>query len=111
MNAIELVSGGLAIFFGLIVLHLLRQRRISEREGLPWLGLALLLLVAVALRRQLDLLAWHLGVAYAPTLWLVFGLVALLVICLRLAVGLSQVQARVVRLTQELALLRREASR
>ncbi len=111
MNAVELVTGGLALCFGLVVLHLMRQRHISEREGLPWLGLALLLLIAVILRRQLDLLAWRLGVAYAPTLWLVFGLVALLVVCLRLAVGLSQMQARIVRLTQELALLRKEAAR
>ena len=111
MNPVELITGGLGLAFGLIVLYLMRQRRISVREGLPWLGLALLLLAAAALRRQLDLLAWRLGVSYAPTLWLVFGLVALLVICLRLAVGLSQLQARVVRLTQELALLRREESR
>lgn len=111
MGPVELATGSLALLFGLIVLFLMRQHHISEREGLPWLGLALLLLAAVALRRQLDVLAWRLGVAYAPTLWLVFGLVALLIICLRLAVGLSQLQARVVRLTQELALLRGEASR
>ncbi|MHB9146758.1 MAG: DUF2304 domain-containing protein [Symbiobacteriia bacterium] len=108
MNAVQLTTGSLALVFGAIVLDLMRRHRISEREGLPWLGLALLLMAAVALRRELDLLAWRLGVAYAPTLWIIFGIIALLTISLRLAVGLSQLQAKVIRLTQELALLREE---
>jgi len=47
-------------------------------------------------------------VAYAPALWLLIGLVGLVGVCFRLAVMVSNLQARVVRLTQELALLQKE---
>lgn len=108
MSGVTLLGIAVALLFAGSVVQLLRARHLSEREALPWLGLSLVLLLAVVLRYPLDAIAAWLGVWYAPTLWLVLGVVGLLLICLRLAVGISQLHARVVRLTQEVALLRRE---
>lgn len=99
----------LGLGFGWVVVQAMRRRRLSEREGLPWLALSLLLLGAVFLRHPLDRLAAWLGVQYAPALWLLVGLVGLLTICLRLTMVVSALHGRVVRLTQELALLKQEA--
>lgn len=108
MGRVELVVAMLGLGFGWSVLTAMRRRKLSEREGLPWLGLSLLLLGSGFLRHPLDRLAAWLGVQYAPALWLLVGMVGLLLICLRLTMVITALQARVVRLTQELALLDRK---
>lgn len=108
MGRVELIVALLGLAFGLSVLQAMRRQKLSEREGLPWLTLSLLLLGSGFLRTPLDRLAGWLGVHYAPALWLLVGLVGLLAICLRLSMLLSALQSRVVRLTQELALLQKE---
>lgn len=108
MGRVELVVALLGLGFGWIVLTAMRRRKLSERDGLPWLGLSLLLLGSIFLRQPLDRLAAWLGVQYAPALWLLIGMVGLLTICLRLTMVITALQARVVRLTQELALMEKE---
>lgn len=111
MKLLDLFCALLGLAFGAAVLQLARRQRISAREAMPWLGLSAVMLLMVALRRPLDVVAGWLGVQYAPALWLVVGLIGLLSICLRLAVEISKLQAKVVRLAQEVALLQREEKR
>lgn len=108
MDRVEWVVALLGLGFGWSVVQAMRRRKLSEREGLPWLALSGLLLGAVFLRQPLDRLAAWLGVQYAPALWLLLGMVGLLGICLRLTMVITSLQARVVRLTQELALQERK---
>ena len=108
MDRLQLVVLVLGAGFAWSVLTAMKHRRLTEREGIPWLCFSLLLIGAIFLRHPLDRLAAWLGVAYAPALWLLIGLVGLVGVCFRLAVMVSNLQARVVRLTQELALLQKE---
>lgn len=110
MDRLQLVILLLGLTFAWMVFKAMQHRRLAEREGLPWLGLSLLLICSIFLRRPLDQLAAWMGVAYAPALWLLIGLVGLVAICFRLAVMVSALHGRVVRLTQELALLQKEES-
>lgn len=111
MDRLQLVVLLLGLSFGWMVLTAMQHRRLAEREGLPWLGLSLVLIGSIFLRGPLDQLAAWMGVTYAPALWLLIGLIGLVAICFRLAVMVSSLQARVVRLTQELALLQKEGER
>lgn len=108
MDRLQLVVLLLGLGFGWMVMKAMQLRKLTEREGLPWLALSLLLIISIFLRHPLDRLAAWLGVDYAPALWLLIGLVGLVAVSFRLAVLVSNLHARVVRLTQELALLRKE---
>jgi hypothetical protein len=107
VDRVDWVVSLLGLSFGWGVVQAMRRRQLSERDGLPWLGLSLLLVGSIFVRKPLDRLAAWLGVQYAPALWLLVSMVGLLGICLRLTMVVTNLQARVVRLTQELALLER----
>lgn len=107
-HRVEWLIALLGLAFGWSVIQAMRRRKLSEREGLPWLALSLLLIGSIFLRRPLDGLAAWLGVQYSPALWLMVGMIGVLGICFRLTMVITNLQARVVRLTQELALLERE---
>ncbi|MCG0238818.1 MAG: DUF2304 domain-containing protein [Firmicutes bacterium] len=108
MNRVAGLVTLLGLAFGWTVIQAMRRRKLSERDGLPWLGLSVVLIAAPLLRQPLDRVAAWLGVHYAPAIWLLVGMIGLFFICFRLTMVVTDLQARVVRLTQELALMKQE---
>jgi hypothetical protein len=86
----------------------IRRRVLSEQVAMIWLGVSIcmVLLSATLPTHILDRVAHLVGVAYPPELLLLLAALFLVVLVFHLSLGQAKLQARVTRLTQEVALLR-----
>lgn len=98
----------LGLGLGLVVLELVRRRWLRERYALLWLLTGLSLMLFSWKRSLVEGLAHTLGIYYAPSALFLLGFFFLLLLNLQYAVALSRQSEMVVRLAQEVALLRQE---
>ncbi|MEW6172615.1 MAG: DUF2304 domain-containing protein [Bacillota bacterium] len=91
-----------------LILDLIRRRHLKEKYALLWLATALVLLVFAANRSLVEVLAHVLGIYYAPSALFLLGFLFILALNLQYSVALSRQSERVVRLAQEVALLRQQ---
>ncbi|ACX51267.1 hypothetical protein Adeg_0091 [Ammonifex degensii KC4] len=98
----------LGLGLGLVVLELVRRRWLRERYALLWLLTGLSLMLFSWKRSLVEGLARTLGIYYAPSALFLLGFFFLLLLNLQYAVALSRQSEMVVRLAQEVALLRQE---
>jgi hypothetical protein len=86
----------------------IRKRILGEQVAMIWLGVSIcmVLLSATLPTHILDRTAHLVGVAYPPELLLLLAALFLVVLVFHLSLAQAKLQARVTRLTQELALLR-----
>ncbi|MDN5363244.1 MAG: hypothetical protein PWQ91_305 [Eubacteriales bacterium] len=97
-----------SFIFLLMVLNFVRRGRLKEQYAILWIFFGLILIV-VSLRVEIiDWLAALLGVVYPPSLLFLLGIIFCLSLIVHLTVVVSRLEERVVRLTQEIALLRAE---
>jgi len=89
----------------LVTVQLIRKHRLREEYSLIWLAASLGILFFSLFGGLAKLLATLFAVAYAPTLFLVFGLLFALVVLLSQSVALSAQSNRVRDLAQHIALL------
>lgn len=101
----------IALLFLAWIVELLRRRRLREQHALVWLLVAVVMLLVTLDSRLVDGLARRLGIAYAPSLLLVFGLLFSFLVILSQTISISHLTERVTRLSQELALLKHELER
>jgi len=98
-----------AVIFSLVLLtvivQLIRKHRLREEYSLVWLAASLGILFFSIFGGFAKLLATLFAVSYAPTLFLVFGLLFALVVLLSQSVALSTQSNRVRDLAQHIALL------
>lgn len=88
-----------------MTLQLIRTRRLREEYALVWLGASLAIFIFSIFDRLNIFLAGALGVRYAPTLILVFGLLFCLVLLLSQTVLLSTQANRIRDLAQCIGML------
>lgn len=98
----------LGLGLGIAVLELVRRRYLRERYALLWFLTGSSLMLFSWKRSLAEGLAHALGIYYAPSALFLLGFFFLLLLNLQYAVALSQQSERVVRLAQELSLLRQE---
>lgn len=98
----------LAVVFILVVLDLVRRKRLKEKYSLLWLLVGAVMLTLASSRQLLESAANRLHVYYAPSLLFLCGLIFSFALILHVTVVLSRLEDRVVRLAQEVALLRAE---
>ncbi|MDH7578837.1 MAG: DUF2304 domain-containing protein [Bacillota bacterium] len=98
----------IGLLFLLVVLRLVRNGNLQERYALLWLFAALVIIVLALGPSLLDRLAGILKIYYPPSLLFFVAIMFCFVLLLHFSVVLSQLSRRVVRLTQEVALLRYE---
>ncbi|RDV84503.1 DUF2304 domain-containing protein [Ammonifex thiophilus] len=98
----------LGLGLGLVVLELVRRRWLRERYALLWLLTGLFLMLFSWKRSLVEGLARALGIYYAPSALFLLGFFFFLLLNLQYAVALSRQSEMVVRLAQEVALLRQE---
>lgn len=105
-GAVYLLTLGISVTLLCLIIALIRRRQLKEKYALLWLATALVLLVFAAKRSLVEVLARELGIYYAPSALFLLGLLFLLALSLQYTVVLSRQSERVVRLAQEVALLR-----
>ena len=113
MIPLELRLLSLAVLLALFlwVVWLIRQRRLSVQDSLPWLVSTVLAIVAAAFPPLLGALSRAIGVQVPTNALFGASLVYLAVNVLTLTITSSASAARVRRLAQECAMLRADVER
>ncbi|MEW6183146.1 MAG: DUF2304 domain-containing protein [Bacillota bacterium] len=107
-GAVYLFTVGVSAALLYLILDLIRRRHLKEKYALLWLATAMVLLIFAANRSLVEVLAQVLGIYYAPSALFLLGFLFLLALNLQYSVALSRQSERVVRLAQEVALLRQQ---
>ncbi|MGZ5040690.1 MAG: DUF2304 domain-containing protein [Usitatibacter sp.] len=97
---------GLGLAVG--ILHLVRRDHLYIRQGVFWIGIALVSLLFGVWPYLIDSLGEVFGVAYPPTLLLLAAIIVLVVKALLGDMALTQVRRDMRRLNQRIALLESE---
>lgn len=90
-----------------VVFDLVRRRRLTEGLSFVWIVGSIGLVVCVVLSKQFTALARFLGIKYPESAVLVLGIGTLSVASLYLCTRITQLSLRVVRLAEEVAILRK----
>jgi hypothetical protein len=90
-----------------LIIDLIRRRQLKEKYALLWLATALVLFVFAVKRSLVEMLAGALGIYYAPSALFLLGFLFMLALNLQYTVMLSRQSERIIRLAQEVGLLRR----
>lgn len=97
----------LVIGFGLAygILHLVRRDHLYIRQGVFWIGIALLSLALAIWPYLIDTLGVAVGIAYPPNLLFLVAIVVLVLKALLSDIALTKVRRDLRRLNQRIALL------
>ncbi|MMZ63698.1 hypothetical protein D1872_259710 [compost metagenome] len=108
--SIYALSVGLAFLFLLLVLELVRRQKLKEQYSLLWILFSVVLFIVSFNVTLIEWIADRLGVKYAPAILFLFGLLFCFAFILHLTIVITRLSAQVLRLTQELTILKeREA--
>ncbi|NLP14070.1 MAG: DUF2304 domain-containing protein [Clostridium sp.] len=99
-----------SILFLLIVIELVRKNKLQERYSLLWIFISIVFLILSSTSVLLDSLAKSLDIKNPPSLLFLLGLIYLIVYSLNTTVVVSKQNERIIRLTQELSLLKQKMS-
>jgi hypothetical protein len=108
MTSILWLSFGLSIVLLLLIMGLVRRRRLKEQYALLWIGFGVIMIVLSLNSAWLNGLASLFYVYYAPSLLFLFGIVFCLLLIIHLTVVLSSLSDKVIRLVQEVSMLKKE---
>ncbi|RAV05440.1 DUF2304 domain-containing protein [Paenibacillus sp. YN15] len=102
------ISAAAGFGFLLLTGELIRRRKIEERYALLWLLLGLAIALFSFAPGLLERLSRLLQVHYAPSLLFLLGLLFSLAFIMHLTIVMSRMHRRMVRLAQEVAILKEE---
>ncbi len=105
------VAAVASIVLTVILLELIRRRKLKDELWIPWLLAAITPLIASLWISPWAAVARWLGIVYEPALLLALGILLLTAMILYLAVVVSTLMRRNLRLAQDLALLRQRVER
>ncbi|RCX19203.1 hypothetical protein DFP94_105220 [Fontibacillus phaseoli] len=107
---IYILSVAVAFLFLLLVLELVRRQKLKEQYSLLWILFSAVLFIVSFNVSLIEWIAARLGVKYAPAVLFLFGLLFCFAFILHLTIVVTRLTAQVLRLTQELTILKeREA--
>lgn len=89
-----------------IVIYLLVQRKINERQSLFWIFGSVIILILSVMPKSLDVFASFFHVDYPPVLLFLFAILILLVITLYQSIQISMLQSHLRELTQYIAVFK-----
>lgn len=108
----EMSIYGLCALLGLLfvgcVLELIRRRKVEERYAVLWLLLGMTMTWMSFFPSMLDKASGFFGIHYAPSLLFFMGLLFALALIMHLTMVISKQHRLLVRLAQEVALLRNQ---
>lgn len=104
------ISLAVATLFLITILELVRRGKLKEQYSLIWLGFGFLFMIVSVNPRLTETFSRWLGVHYAPALLFLAGLLCCFALILHLTVIVSRQSVQLLRLTQELTLLKGQYS-
>ena len=105
------ISIVLAILFILIVIDLVKKNKLIEKYSILWMIFSVVVLVFAIVPEFTIELADFVGIVYAPALLFLAGILFLLFYVLYLTKVISKQEARIVKLTQEIAILKEKVEK
>ncbi|WP_410770546.1 DUF2304 domain-containing protein [Fontibacillus sp. BL9] len=105
---IYILSVALAFLFLLLVLELVRRQKLKEQYSLLWILFSAVLFIVSFNVSFIEWIAARLGVKYAPAILFLFGLLFCFAFILHLTIVVTRLTAQVLRLTQELTILKEQ---
>lgn len=90
----------------IFTIELVRRNRLPEKYSLLWLFFSVVLIFLAAWPKLVEAIAFLLDIKYAPSLLFLVGLVFLIMYCLSMTISISKQGDRIIKLTQELAILK-----
>ncbi|QCT02942.1 hypothetical protein E6C60_2229 [Paenibacillus algicola] len=108
MMNVYILSVMFSIVFLVMIIELVRRRRLKEQYSLLWILMGFTLLIISVNVQGVERLASFLQIEYAPALLFLFGLLFCFVLILHLTLVITKLSAQVLRLTQEIAIMKGE---
>lgn len=103
---IYLLSIAFSVIFLLIVVELVRKNKLSEKYSLLWILFGFVILILSISPVFIEKISALIDIKYAPSVLFVFGLLFLIVYSLQITIVLSKQSKRIIRLTQEITLIK-----
>lgn len=97
-----------SLFFIVLVLHTVRQKKLKEAYALLWLATGFVMLFFSVFINSLRYISELIGIVYPPATLLLMLLGGSILIMFQYALILSRNQEKISRLTQEIAILKNE---
>lgn len=101
--AVTVIISLLFLFFALVTL---KKRRVDFKYAFIWLIINVLIIILSLNTKLLDVAAEFLDVLYPPALLFAGALIFVLVFIFYITIYVSDLKQRVIRLTQEIAILK-----
>lgn len=99
------VTAVIGLLVGSSIIYFIRKDRLLVRHGMGWIVVAAGLIVLGLFPELVDHAALWAGVAYPPTLAMIFGFATLILKALISDIEASRADVRVTRLVQRVAML------
>jgi hypothetical protein len=100
-----------AVFLLILIFELIRRRKLREEYSLLWILCAASVLVLILWYDLLLFLTKLIGAIVPTTTLFIFTLLSLFLIALHFCVKISELTDKLIKLTQELAILKAELER
>ncbi|KNY27377.1 DUF2304 domain-containing protein [Pseudobacteroides cellulosolvens] len=103
---IYLLSIIFSVIFLVIVVELVRKNKLSDKYSLLWILFGLTILLLSISPVFIEKISALINIKYAPSVLFVFGLLFLIVYSLQITIVLSNQSKKIIRLTQEITLIK-----
>ena len=105
MNA-YLYCALLSILFLLVTMYYVKKRKLDFQYCIFWIIISSTLIILSVNKNILEVISRTIGIYYSPALLFVTGIIFSFLLIFHLTLVLSDMKKRVVKLTQELAILK-----
>jgi len=111
INHIQTIAIVVSIFFLLLILYLIKNKRIKEEYSLLWISFSVIFILFSVWREGLDYIAGFIGIAYPPAALFMVLLMAIFLILIEFSIIISKLADKNKTLVQEIGLLKEEMKR
>ncbi len=111
INHIQTIAIVVSIFFLLLILYLIKNKRIKEEYSLLWIFFSVIFILFSVWREGLDYIAGFIGIAYPPAALFMVLLMAIFLILIEFSIIISKLADKNKTLVQEIGLLKEEMKR
>ena len=107
MNKLQIIMIIASIFFLLIILFSLRKNSMSIKNSITWLLLPIVFLIIAIFPGPIEAFSHFLGFEILSNFIFLIIIGLLIIICFYLTITVSQLQAKITKLIQEVAILKK----
>lgn len=100
-----------SIAFIIFIINLVRKNKLDEKYSILWLFASVVILIVALFPSIITIIAQKFNVFYPPTLMLLFSIIVLGAYIVHITVVITKQNKMIVKLTQELGILKEEISK